>query len=243
MLFTPVLTVATLAASALAGAIVPRASTVAPVDVIDRIQLHARLAMASYINPGGCESSILGSKVLQQFTSPAGQVGFIIQMNATKEVNIVFRGTLSLRNGQTNADSVPTPVSWPGCTNCTVHHGFYTNYLDAKNYTNGFATAFNAASALGYKVNCVGHSLGAAVAAMCAGDLYPSGKVSAVYTYGEFRTMNQAAATWVDSRLGSNMYRVVNGGASLTRSRHKFSMQPTYTMELAISVMVRTPGP
>ncbi|KAF8689800.1 phospholipase A1, partial [Rhizoctonia solani] len=202
MIFASALTVTTFAAAALAGSIVPRATTTAPADVTDKIQLHARLAMAAYINPGGCESSISGSKVLQQFTSPAGQNGFIIQMNATKEVNIVFRGTLSLRNGQTNADSTPAPVSWPGCTGCTVHHGFYTNYLDAKNYTNGFATAFNAASALGYKVNCVGHSLGAAVAAMCAGDLYPSGKVSEIYTYGEFRTMNQAAATWVDSRLG-----------------------------------------
>ncbi|KAF8761684.1 phospholipase A1 [Rhizoctonia solani] len=151
-----------------------------------------------YINPGGCESSISGSKVLQQFTSPAGQNGYI-----------------EPSKWQTNADSTPTPVSWPGCTGCTVHHGFYTNYLDAKNYTNGFATAFNAASALGYKVNCVGHSLGAAVAAMCAGDLYPSGKVTEIYTYGEFRTMNQAAATWVDSRLGSKVYRVVNGGDSV----------------------------
>ncbi|KDN46404.1 hypothetical protein RSAG8_04348, partial [Rhizoctonia solani AG-8 WAC10335] len=27
---------------------------------------------------------------------------------------VLCSGELSLRNGQTNADSVPTPVSWPG---------------------------------------------------------------------------------------------------------------------------------
>ncbi|QRW19722.1 Lipase (class 3) [Rhizoctonia solani] len=195
MIFTSALTVTAFAAAALAGSIVPRGTTNAPADVIDKIQLHAALPWRHTSTQVDASRPSRDLRYYSNLRVQPGRTGTLtIPMNATKEVNIVFRGTLSLRNGQTNADSTPTPVSWPGCTGCTVHHGFYTNYLDAKNYTNGFATAFNAASALGYKVNCVGHSLGAAVAAM----QLPLG-----WTLALAKTSS------------SKVYRVVNGGDSV----------------------------
>ena len=119
---------------------------------------------------------------------------------------VSFRGTepSSLKDWIDDLDYAKM-APYPGCDGCEVHSGFYESYqalrsqiLDGLNSLSGLST-----------VAITGHSLGAAMAALCAKDLAEAGfDIAVVYTFGQPRVGNPA---YGEAYAGAvSEYRVVH---------------------------------
>ncbi|PVI00258.1 alpha/beta-hydrolase [Periconia macrospinosa] len=88
----------------------------------------------------------------------------------------------------------------PKCTNCTVHTGFYTSWLNTRKAILPDLTAA-IEKYPDYKLVLVGHSLGGAVAAIAGLDLQARGWDPHVTTFGEPRIGNKELAAYVNARF------------------------------------------
>jgi hypothetical protein len=83
--------------------------------------------------------------------------GYIGYTESQKAIYVVFRGSESIKNWITNLDAVLT--SYPLCTGCEVHKGFYTAeqscFPDVLNQVKSLKEKFP-----DYSVVVTGHSLG-----------------------------------------------------------------------------------
>lgn len=122
--------------------------------------------------------------------------GYIGYQPSLSTIFVVFRGSTDFNNWITNLDALTT--SYPLCSGCDVHKGFY----DAEQAV--FSYILNEVKSLkwrfpDYNVICTGHSLGAALATLTAFDLIHNGIYSSLFTYGSPRVGNTNFANWASS--------------------------------------------
>jgi len=97
-------------------------------------------------------------------------------------------------------EDVPPPAEPPKCTNCTVHTGFYTSWLNTrKEILPHLTEAINKHP--GYTLTLVGHSLGGAVAALAGLDFAARGWDPHVTTFGEPRVGNKEFMKYINDRF------------------------------------------
>ena len=146
------------------------------------------------------------------------------------ECVVVFRGSKNVYNVLKDLDFFPRALK--GCKGCKVHSGFQDSWRSLQPQVLGHLSKLSCENST---VSIVGHSLGAAMAALAAYDLaepvyaslppsLPLGSVSSlaprarwavrrVYTYGQPRVGNDHFAAAFDARLGRlgvTHYRVVD---------------------------------
>jgi len=119
---------------------------------------------------------------------------------------------------RTAPDPDTPPADPPKCTNCTVHTGFYSSWLNTRKVILPDVTA-----ALqkypNYKLVLVGHSLGGAVAALAGLDFKARGWKPHVTTFGEPRLGNKHFTKYLDDRFditsnhtSNTFHRVTHAG-------------------------------
>ncbi|KAF2441005.1 alpha/beta-hydrolase [Karstenula rhodostoma CBS 690.94] len=141
----------------------------------------------------------------------------------------------------TTPDNDPPPADPPKCTNCTVHTGFYTSWLNTrKAILPQLTEAINTHPT--YDIVLVGHSLGGAVAALAALDLRARGWHPRITTFGEPRIGNAALMSYINSRFNITTNRETNSYHRVTHHADPVPLLPLaewgYTMhseELFIS--------
>ena len=127
-----------------------------------------------------------------------------IVMMDKETVIISFRGTDSLRDILT--DMSRRMVPWMFQKGVYIHRGFYQHYMSLR--TNLFTYL---ATLPGHRVLLTGHSLGGALATICALDLallLPDIQISA-YTFNSPRVGNRQFATMLDAFQNCSVCRVV----------------------------------
>lgn len=97
------------------------------------------------------------------------------------------------------------------CTNCTVHTGFYTSWVNTRPYVVPHLNALKEQYP-GYQLHLVGHSLGGAVAALAALELEGDGWSPIITTFGEPMIGNQGLGDFIDGafELNSEIYGGMN---------------------------------
>ncbi|KKA27398.1 hypothetical protein TD95_000486 [Thielaviopsis punctulata] len=136
-----------------------------------------------------------------------------------KGIILAFRGTYSVTNTVVDLTTVPqayTPYPVPDdgddseaheyeCKNCTVHMGFYSSWINARDIVIPQLKALREKYP-SYTIHLVGHSLGGAVATLAALEL----KVGlgwdnlVITTFGEPRIGNDGVADFVDQVFDLN---------------------------------------
>uniref|UniRef100_A0A7N0UMQ9 Fungal lipase-type domain-containing protein n=1 Tax=Kalanchoe fedtschenkoi TaxID=63787 RepID=A0A7N0UMQ9_KALFE len=138
-------------------------------------------------------------------------VGVSTNLNA---VVIAFRGTQerSIQNWIEDLYWKQFEMSYPGMPDAMVHHGFYTAYHNTT-IRPGILSAIETSKALygDIKIIVTGHSMGGAMAALCALDLVINlnKKDVQVMTFGQPRVGNAVFASYYKQAL-PNTIRVVN---------------------------------
>ena len=120
---------------------------------------------------------------------------------------MAFRGSKSIRNYLADADF--PAVASDICSGCTVDQGFYDSWLEARS---GVLAALKTAAAANpsFKVVAVGHSLGAAIAAIAAAELRNSGTNVDLYTYGQPRIGSSAVSNYITNQNKGGNFRVTH---------------------------------
>ncbi len=141
------------------------------------------------------------------YSSTANIQGYAGHLTKDSAVVVSFRGSVDFKNWVYNLDT--TSTTYPSCTGCAVHSGFYNAYKGVsplvRTEVSRLLSLYKTA-----KLIIVGHSLGGAMAIHCAlemKELY--GKVDYVYTYGQPRVGNAAFAAFYETRI-PNSFRVIN---------------------------------
>lgn len=135
--------------------------------------------------------------------------GFVAYNAMENSVYISFRGSINLANWLDNLTFYKSRV-YPGFPNVLVHRGFYVAYMSvAKPISDAVHKAKLKYPNATFHVT--GHSLGAAVAALCAFDLkvFHGIPISSMYTFGQPRIGN-AAFKNAFSRFIPNQYRLTH---------------------------------
>jgi len=128
----------------------------------------------------------------------------------TDRIIIVFRGTEpdSLKDWLDDLDNMEL-VPWKGNSSLEVGDGWNKGYDSVRNQILSGAQLLNQTYP-GKQLCITGHSLGAALAGVCAVDLIEEGYSNLlVYTYGEPRIGNLNFANYMQTIL-PNYYRVIN---------------------------------
>ena len=122
-------------------------------------------------------------------------VGSSNTTSSTGNIVISFRGSETFENWLHNLD-FPKKNAYPKCSGCEVHEGFLSAWTEIQD-----EVIIEVEKLLSYmpqaQVFVTGHSLGAALAALCAAELGASEhslgkKIAGVYTFGQPRVGNQA---------------------------------------------------
>lgn len=134
------------------------------------------------------------------------QKGYVVYEPTANEIIVSFSGTdpVNLRNWIDDLDF--RKVDYPGCSSngCQVHEGFYRNYESVKEQVQQLVKEFKSTYATA-SITVTGHSLGAAVTALCTADLTALGyELTTPYTYGMPRVGDEAFQTWYrDTMIGT----------------------------------------
>lgn len=112
-----------------------------------------------------------------------------------------------MKNWLYNLNTITT--SYPSCSGCNVHLGFYSAYLGVSplvgNLVQRLLSQFRDA-----KLIITGHSLGGAMAVLCALDMKEIfGNVDVLYAFGQPRVGNQKFADFIQAQV-PNYYRIVH---------------------------------
>lgn len=137
-----------------------------------------------------------------------GYVGYEADDN---EIIVAFSGTNPFNIQQWIDDLDFFKTSYPYCSGCNVHEGFYKTYLSVKdqvrNLTKSYLSSHPSAT-----ITVTGHSLGAALAAHTMADFVANpigGTITSSYTYGMPRVGDEAFEKWYVSVV-KGTYRVVH---------------------------------
>ncbi|KAL1918104.1 uncharacterized protein VTP21DRAFT_3370 [Calcarisporiella thermophila] len=167
---------------------------------------YAKLMAVTYCGagkPGPFECSFYcnefsNTTAVQYFEVPPYDInGYIARDDSRQAIVIAFKGTTSLTNVKVDKNYLLTPYDVADPKKGLVHLGFRNAYLSA-----------------GYEVEVIGHSLGGAMAAFLAMNLWETEKVSkeklVLVTLGQPRIGNGEFAERLD-RAGFLAKRLVNG--------------------------------
>ena len=129
----------------------------------------------------------------------------LFRHDGDRELVMAFPGTSSLEDFLTDISETLVPYVTPGvsCPSCKVHMGALRAWNgiepDSKRVLDQAIAAYPS-----YKFKIVGHSLGGVLCKMAYASFVAQGyNVAAAYSYGEFRTGNQAFADFVDGLSGN----------------------------------------
>ncbi|KAI5358564.1 Putative fungal lipase-like domain, alpha/Beta hydrolase [Septoria linicola] len=143
--------------------------------------------------------------------------GYIALDHGKQRIIVAFRGTYSIANTIVDLSTVPQQyVPYPGdddsdepsqsaahepkCTNCTVHMGFHSSWLNTRKQILPELQAQLFVHPT-YQLTLVGHSLGGAVAALAGLDLLARGFDPVITTFGEPRAGNTGLVQYIDERF------------------------------------------
>ncbi|KAL1521472.1 hypothetical protein AB1Y20_021134 [Prymnesium parvum] len=135
------------------------------------------------------------------FWSPRTGMQAFVGM-AAEGIIVAFRGSDNLENWIENLQFSKRSV-YPKCAGCEVHSGFYETWLSVSDGVISEVMRLHALHPKS-KIFLTGHSLGAAVAALCAAELGASSHslglpIAAVYNYGQPRVGNAAFASFYET--------------------------------------------
>lgn len=102
------------------------------------------------------------------FSSTANIQGVAFYFPKYDAVVVAFRGSVDFKNWLFNLNTVVT--SYPACSGCNVHLGFYSAYKGVSPLVRPIVEQL-LSQFRGAKLIITGHSLGGAMAAHCALDL------------------------------------------------------------------------
>lgn len=117
------------------------------------------------------------------------------------DIVVSFRGTDNLKNWIQDL-KFPKSTSYPKCPQCKVHSGFWSAWLELE--TDVLAEVERLVKLKpSAKIFVTGHSLGAALAALCAAELGASSHslgfpIEGVYTFGQPRVGNTAFTSFYE---------------------------------------------
>ena len=210
MLSSTVATALLLLASSAIASPVRRQDSGITQSLFDDLTSHVKLAGAAYCDLSSgftCQycADFPNFVVATTFdTSTYDTVGYVGTSPDTNEIIVGFRGSQSAENwyedGKFDQQAyVPTVGT---CDGCNVHIGFDESWKDASAQVLQTVASLQQSNP-SYGVSVVGHSLGGAVAALAAYDLYQTGANVRLYTYGQPRTGDSTFAAAMDSVFGA----------------------------------------
>jgi len=135
--------------------------------------------------------------------------GFVGYDTIEKAIVVSFAGTdpLSITNWIDDIDFIYTSYSPCASEGCYVHQGFYDTYLSVQSQIQTAVLALWNTYGRSTNFQVTGHSLGGAMAAVCAIDFYNTYGIEPqyVYTFGEPRVGNLAFANYYNSKIHNHM--------------------------------------
>lgn len=142
----------------------------------------------------GFTSQVKGLSPVSFYNPGKNTFGFIAYNPTFQAVVVAFRGSEDIKNWITNLDTVRT--SYGACSGCSVHLGFNAAYnnvsSEVRSRVKEYMAKFPGASLI-----VTGHSLGGALAVLCAVDLNNNVRaVDIVYTFGQPRVGNDKFAAY-----------------------------------------------
>lgn len=125
--------------------------------------------------------------------------GFIGTSEAEKSIYVVFRGSMTITNWLDDFETLMT--SYPMCSQCAVHAGFYYSAQSVKDIVIEWVQQLQKKYPT-YDVIVTGHSLGGALATLTAVSLHTN-DINNVrcFTYGSPRVGDAAAAAYISNLL------------------------------------------
>jgi triacylglycerol lipase len=176
-------------------------------------QILAQAAAVAYRDPQRCEkwAKTSGFTGAFDFFDNKDTQGFVAESNDA--ILVAFRGTQPDRAMDWFVDAGAVHGKWDHDTG-TVHTGFYNALRAVWGVTlaKGEVLPKRLLNRGSKTIWITGHSLGGALAVLCAAQAVFVSKidVQGVYTFGQPRVGNKAFADAVSAKLGSGVYRFVN---------------------------------
>ncbi|KAG7445057.1 alpha/beta-hydrolase [Guyanagaster necrorhizus] len=182
-------------------------------ETYDDLVYYLQYASSAYLDE--CASPN-GNTLVQRYDNETTDTQAFLARDDTKgEIVIVFRGSSTVQDLATDGDITLVDLNIQGVNapvGTQVHHGFHT----AWNSIVGdviITIQSELASHPNYTLATSGHSLGGALSSLGGITLqqnFPDVPLK-MYTFGQPRTGNPSYAYFVDSKLGSNIFRGVHG--------------------------------
>jgi hypothetical protein len=230
--------------------------TTAP--IVSQLQLFSQYSAAAYCsaNENPAETILTcsakncplveanGARTIFRFqnTKNTDNTGFIAVDNNARAIVLAFRGSLSEANWLADFQIWLKKVDW--CTDCRVHEGFLGAWNEVKpQVITQLASAIVANPS--FRIVVTGHSLGAAIATVAAGDLRrtaPFASKIEIYSYGSPRVANQAMAAFLTSQSQMS-YRVTAVDDPITREPPTLLGYVHVSPEYWLKTNPENPGP
>jgi hypothetical protein len=192
--------------------LVPTLAGYVPNEALTAWQLtNAAYCSSNEIQAWSCPNCKKSGLALTEVTvtNTGGAQCFTAYNKASNQIVGSFRGSTDIANWIDNIDTVKT--SYPYCSGCNVHAGFYKAYLllvsGFRASMKNLKTKYPSAS-----VRIYGHSLGGAEAVHAAADIHVNLGITPefVYTFGQPRVGDTAFHSWYGSVIPHH-YRVTHG--------------------------------
>ncbi|MGC4055263.1 MAG: lipase family protein [Paludibaculum sp.] len=139
-----------------------------------------------------------------------GTQGYVAQ--SASAILVAFRGTEPSKIADVGSDARAIPIAWEGLAR--VHGGFFRAFFAAWKKDFGGCCLFPdfLQDRGNRKIWITGHSLGGALAQICATqtELRDGIPVHAVYTYGQPRVGDEQFARVMNEKMGHKVFRLVN---------------------------------
>ncbi|KAJ5210438.1 Lipase class 3 [Penicillium cf. griseofulvum] len=168
-------------------------------NIYNRLVEMATISQSAYANL--CKIPATITTVEKIYNAQTDINGWVLRDDSRQEIIIVFRGTGSGTNLRLDTNYTLAPFdTLPKCVGCAVHGGYYLGWISVQDKVESLvkqqATQYPA-----YALTVTGHSLGASMAAITAGQLSATYDQVRLYTFGEPRTGNLAYASYMNEKF------------------------------------------
>jgi hypothetical protein len=185
---------------------------VIPVSVSALVQVEANISVwlsgAAYCNKEAYDTMKIGGPakyvvvtdiIYDKYTDLQGFVGVL---ESARTIYMVFRGTSSLLNWVDDVEIHQVPyTTYPECTDCVVHNGFYRSSNGVKSQCMNILQKYP-----NHTIIVTGHSYAAAIAQLISMELLYNNITSIAYTFGQPRIGNPNYANFVNEKF-KNLWR------------------------------------